>query len=70
MPIDPTGTKPGVTPQVKEPQKHNMKCRNKDCPSIEVVEMMIPGMAGRHVYRCVKCNLTWSVATGGSVDFG
>ncbi len=70
MPIDPTGTQPGVQPQVKEPKKHFMKCKNKDCAGVEVYEMNIPGLAGAgtHVYRCVKCNLTWGVATGGAVN--
>lgn len=70
MPIDPTGTKPGLQPQAEEPKKHNMRCKNKGCDSMEVYEITAPGMAGRHLYRCVKCHTTWGVVTGGAVDLG
>jgi transposase-like protein len=70
MPIDPTGTKPGLKPQAQEPEKHNMKCKNKGCDSMQVYELQIPGNVGRHVYRCVECNTTWTVTTGGGVDLG
>jgi hypothetical protein len=70
MPVDHAGTKPGLTPQAPEPKIHNMRCKNKNCDSMQVTEMVIPGMAGRHMYRCIKCNTTWGVVTGGSVDFG
>jgi ribosomal protein S14 len=70
MPVDPAGTKPGLQPQAKEPVKFNMRCKNNGCDSIEVVEMQIPGNAGRHIYRCVKCHTTWAVVTGGAVDLG
>ncbi len=69
MPIDPAGTKPGLTPAAVEPKKHNMRCKNKDCPSIEVHEINA-GMPGRHLYRCVKCHTTWGVVTGGSINLG
>ncbi len=70
MPIDPAGTKPGLLPQPEAPKIHNMRCKNTGCDSMQVTEMKIPGLAGRHVYRCVKCNTTWGVVTGGSVDLG
>jgi transposase-like protein len=70
MPIDPAGTKPGLQPQAPEQKKLNIRCKNKSCDSIEVVEIQIPNNGGRHLYRCVKCNTTWGVVTGGSVDLG
>ena len=70
MPVDPTGTKPGLQHQVEEPKVHNMRCKNKDCDSMQVSELNVPGNAGRHIYRCIKCNTTWSVTTGGGVEFG
>jgi hypothetical protein len=71
MPIDPAGTKPGLAPQAVAPKVHNMRCKNKgNCDSMEVTEIVMPGGTGRHVYRCVKCNTTWGVVTGGSVDLG
>jgi hypothetical protein len=70
MPIDATGTKPGLQPQAQEPQRHNMRCRNKGCDSMEVFEIPMPSNTGRHVYQCVKCHTTWGVTTGGCVDLG
>lgn len=70
MPIDPTGTKPGLQPQTEEPKRHNMRCKNKGCDSMEVYEITAAGNAGRHIYRCVKCHTTWGVVTGGGVDLG
>ena len=68
--FDPAGTKPGLRPQAPEPKRHNMRCKNKGCDSMEVFEMNIPNNAGRHVYSCVKCHTTWGVQTGGAVDLG
>lgn len=70
MPVDPTSTKPGLQRQEPEPEKLNMRCKNKACDSMQVFELKVPGNAGRHIYRCVKCNTTWSVVTGGAVDLG
>jgi transposase-like protein len=71
MPIDPTGTAPGLTGQVPEEPKHlHMKCKNPSCDSISVVEVHLPNNPGRHLYRCVKCHTSWGVMTGGSVDLG
>jgi hypothetical protein len=70
MSFDHAGTKPGLAPEAQEQKTLNMRCKNKGCDSIEVVEMMAPNNVGRHIYRCVKCNTTWGVMTGGSVDLG
>ncbi len=61
MPTDP------VPPTEPELARHNMKCKNKNCDSIQVFEIPM-NMGGRHMYRCVKCHTTWGVMTGGSVD--
>lgn len=45
----------------------SLKCRNPKCDSISAVEVPIP-RPGKRVYRCVKCNHTWSVQVGGKVD--
>lgn len=70
MSFDHAGTKPGLTPEAQEPPRHNMRCKNKNCDSIEVFEIQYPNSGGRHMYRCVKCHTTWGVLTGGSVDLG
>lgn len=70
MPIDPAGTKPGLAPQAEEPVVHNMKCKNKNCDSITVVEVQYPNSSGRRMYRCTKCHTSWGVPVGGAVDLG
>lgn len=68
MPVDPTGTRPGLQPQAPEPKTHNMRCKNKNCDSMQVVEINIPGNQGRRLYRCVKCHTTWGIPVGGAID--
>lgn len=68
MSFDHAGTKPGLAPTAQEPATHNMKCKNKNCDSITVVEIQMPHNDGRHMYRCVKCHTTWGVMTGGAVN--
>ena len=69
MPIDPTGTKPGLAPSaVTAPNTIHIKCKRPECKSILAVEITGAGGQGRHIYRCVECNTTWGVATGGCVD--
>ena len=71
MPIDPSGTTPGLAVQPTEkPQEINMRCKRDGCDSITAIEVKHPGSAaGRRMYRCVKCHTTWGVNTGGAVDF-
>ena len=66
--FDPAGTKPGLVAQVTEPKRHNIRCRNKNCTSIEVFEIEGVSRPGTHMYRCVKCHTTWGVQTGGGID--
>jgi transposase-like protein len=70
MPIDPTGTTPGLAvSQTEEPKKVSMKCKRPGCDSTQAIEVMHPGSAsGRRMYRCVKCKQTWGVSTGGPID--
>lgn len=71
MPIDPAGTTPGLAQPVPEkPKEHNMKCKNKNCDSITVIEVPVPQAPGRHLYQCTKCRTTWGVNTGGAIDLG
>jgi transposase-like protein len=66
MPIDPKGTSPQAVPQMAQPETHNMKC--KRCDSMTAFEMKFPNSGGRRMYRCTKCNFTWSIVVGGSID--
>lgn len=69
MPIDPAGTKPGLTPEPEKPKTISLRCRRGGCDSIQAVEMTGgQNSQGRHLYRCVKCNATWGIATGGVFD--
>ena len=69
MPIDPSGTAPGLTPPATaEETKLFMKCKRPECKSNEVVEVRHPGSASRRLYRCVKCHTSWGIMTGGPVD--
>ena len=67
MPIDPSGTAPGLTPTKPAEATINMKCRNPKCPNITAVEIKVqkPGM---RVYRCTKCNHTWVINVGGKFE--
>lgn len=63
MPIDPTGTQPGVTP-AEQPKPFHMKCRREGCDSILATDVTPPGMPGKR-YQCVKCRHVWGVNPGG-----
>lgn len=71
MPIDPTGTAPGLVAQEKKEERLAMRCRQSKCDSMEAVEMHIPGyeQSGVHMYRCVKCKNTWNTNLGSSFNF-
>ena len=71
MPIDHSGTTPGLTaPSTPDVPKIHMKCKRRECDSILAIEVVHPGSpAGRHLYQCVKCKTSWGVNTGGPVDF-
>ncbi len=67
MPIDPTGTKPGVVPAVQEQQIVNIRCKRTGCSSIRAIPVQIQGNAAR-MYRCAECGHMWGINLGGSVD--
>lgn len=71
MPIDPTGTTPGLAPEPAPPQETvNIRCRRVGCDSMQAIEIKIPTPehVGRHLYRCAKCGNMWSVSLGGHID--
>lgn len=69
MPIDQTGTAPGLTPSVEEAPKLNMRCKAQGCNSMQVTEMKVPGIpAGTRLYQCCKCHRVTSVAVGGAFE--
>jgi hypothetical protein len=68
MPIDPTGTKPGLVPEQPTPETVNMRCRRTGCTSIQATIVKIPGAANARMYRCAECKHMWGINLGGSVD--
>jgi len=71
MSIDQGGTAPGLQGQKPEsPPTVNLRCKNRNCDSIQAIEIPMPANTGRHLYQCVSCHTTWGVATGGSIDLG
>lgn len=70
MPIDPAGTKPGLSPTTEPPVPTlHMKCKRPECDSNIAIEVKIPTSAsGRRLYQCVKCKVSWGINTGGPVD--
>jgi hypothetical protein len=69
MPIDPTGTTPGVTKPNDNPDHIHLTCKNPQCDSIVAIEVKMPGQTpGTRMYQCVKCKRTWGIAVGGGVD--
>lgn len=72
MPIDPTGTSPTPTPSEQENPKINLKCRREGCDSITAEEIQVQGnnaSTGRHMYRCIKCSMTFHTNLGGTFNF-
>lgn len=70
MIFDPKGVTPGLAPTAQPQEKIlNMRCRDEKCPSMEAVEIKIaaPEHTGQRVYRCAKCNHTWSISLGGHI---
>jgi hypothetical protein len=67
MPIDPTGTKPGVVNAPTETPTVNMQCKRKGCTSIRAHIVEINGSPVR-MYRCAECGNMWGINVGGSVD--
>lgn len=69
MSIDHTGTAPGLKEAAEEevPKLH-MRCKNSNCDSILAIEIKAGAMVGHHLYQCVRCRMTWGVATGGAIE--
>lgn len=68
MPIDPTGTSPHPVEVAPKPKELSLKCRRPGCESITAVEIDIQNPTA-HMYRCVKCSMTWTISTGGVSPF-
>jgi hypothetical protein len=69
MPIDPTGTAPGLASSKKAAPVLNMRCSNPGCDSITAIEIKIAGQdAGHRLYQCCKCKHTRGLAVGGSFN--
>lgn len=70
MPVNPSGTTPGLAaPVTPENPTVHMKCKRPECDSIVAIEVKYPGaVAGRRLYQCAKCKASWGVNTGGPVD--
>lgn len=69
MPIDPTGTAPGILPEKPEQKKVFMKCKRNGCDSMEAIEMNVGAPLGQHLYRCAKCHHPHAIATGGTFSY-
>jgi hypothetical protein len=70
MPIDPTGTTPGLSPKTKEEEKPLLlACRNKrrKCDSMTATKLDT-GPGGPRMYRCTECGHTWTINVGGAVN--
>lgn len=69
MPVDPTGTSPGLMPGAETPKPVHIKCRNPSCDSILAIEIKIAEQGGGlRLYQCQKCKATRSIPVGGAVD--
>jgi hypothetical protein len=69
MPIDQTGTAPGIVSQPEEQPKLNMRCKADGCDSMQVTEMRIPGHTGAtRLYKCCKCPKVSAITVGGSFE--
>jgi hypothetical protein len=74
MGFDKSGVAPGLVQEKKpEPTIHHMKCRNENCKSMQVTEIVTQaapegaGASHNRLYQCVMCHQTWSLGVGGGV---
>jgi transposase-like protein len=67
MPIDPTGTSPGLAKTAPPEPVLNLKCRDMNCNSMQATEIKVggPEHTGQRMYRCIKCGYVWGVNLGG-----
>jgi hypothetical protein len=68
MPIDPTGTEPGIVPNKEKPAEVLMRCKNESCGSITAIEITPPNLGGARLYQCVKCKRTHGIQVGGAFE--
>ena len=66
MPIDPSGTQPGLVENEAPPSpEFNIRCRNEKCKSIRARDVTPHTVTGAKRYQCVVCGHTWGVQVGG-----
>lgn len=68
MPIDQTGTNPGLVAQEHKPSEVHIRCKNPSCDSINAIEITPPGQPGVRRYQCSKCKHSHGVQVGGAFD--
>jgi hypothetical protein len=69
MPVDPTGTAPGVVPdKPREKEPVNFKCRVASCDSITAYDESIPSVPAKR-FVCTKCGNVVSINPGGAFNF-
>lgn len=73
--FDPKGTAPGLTSSNEPKQKVvSLKCKSDTCSSIQAIEVTPEvsahnaGAPHYRTYQCVKCQVVWTVPTGGFVS--
>lgn len=69
MPVDPTGTQPGLPSEPEPDATINMKCANPRCPSITAIEVKVGVQGGPRIYRCTRCHATRTINVGGFFPF-
>jgi hypothetical protein len=75
MPFDPEGTEPGSSPTPYNPNTIHLKCPRDNCASTMATELTPKdpsnpgGVPHSRTYQCTKCQWTWSLNTGGFVNF-
>lgn len=76
MSFDTKGTQPGLAgAKPEEPKVMHIKCKRDGCKSMRATEiggqnsLENAGASHNRIYRCLECNTTWGVSTGGYVSF-
>ena len=68
MPVDPTGTAPGLIQEPVEEPTISIRCKNGNCDSMQAVEVKLQPSSPRRLYQCVKCKQSFGVLVGGGID--
>lgn len=69
MPIDPSGTAPGLVDAEVVKEKVHVRCRNPNCDSILAFAIKVAGgNPANRMFQCCECKRTWSVSVGGVIE--